>query len=111
MEKLFLPGIVILIIAILFKIFPPKKANWIYGYRTSSAMKNQETWNEANKYSANLLLLSGFVTLIAGIMCYYYPNKNSINLVATSFVVMVIITISMTEIHLKKTFNKEGNRK
>jgi uncharacterized membrane protein len=52
-------------LAIAFKVFPPKKINYLYGYRTSSSMKNIENWNLANKYSANLMLIFFLLLLLA----------------------------------------------
>jgi uncharacterized membrane protein len=52
------------VIVFVFKIFPPKKINYLYGYRTSSSMKNIENWNLANKYSANLMLPTMLLLLL-----------------------------------------------
>lgn len=52
------------VIAIVFKVLPPKKINYLYGYRTSNSMKNIENWNLANKYSANLMLISMLLLLL-----------------------------------------------
>jgi uncharacterized membrane protein len=35
-------GVVILIVGIILLLFPPKEINNIYGYRTSSSMRNKE---------------------------------------------------------------------
>ncbi len=112
MEKLFLPGVIILVVALLYKFFPPKRQNWIYGYRTSTSMKNEETWNEANKYAANLMVIISIATIIIGSLVYIlFPLKTGINLLGISLVSMLILIIVLTEIHLKNIFDKEGNRK
>jgi uncharacterized membrane protein len=112
MEKLFLPGVIILVVALLYKFFPPKRQNLIYGYRTSSAMKNQETWNEANKYAANLMVLISIAIIIIGSLSYILLSlKTGINLLGISIVFMLILTIVLTELRLKSIFDKEGNRK
>ncbi|AIY79020.1 SdpI family protein [Clostridium cagae] len=36
-------GIIFIIIGFIFKAFPPKKINSIFGYRTLLSMKNQDT--------------------------------------------------------------------
>jgi hypothetical protein len=38
-----------------FKVFPEKKINYLYGYRTSSSMKNCQSGIWQNKFSANLI--------------------------------------------------------
>ncbi|MFF2912422.1 SdpI family protein [Paenibacillus sp. NPDC057934] len=40
---------------------PPKKINSLYGYRTKRSMKNQLLWDEANRYSAELMIRYGLV--------------------------------------------------
>jgi uncharacterized membrane protein len=52
-------------LAIAFKVLPPKNINDLYGYRTSSSMKNIENWNLANKYSTNLMLIFFLLLLLA----------------------------------------------
>ena len=44
-----------LIIFIIYFLYPPKKINYLYGYRTKQSMLNNETWTFANKYAAKLL--------------------------------------------------------
>lgn len=56
-------GIICIIIGFIFKAFPPQKINSIFGYKTILSMKNQDTWNEAHKYSANTLVTLGFIVV------------------------------------------------
>jgi len=75
--KFLVPTGIIVIVAIIFMLFPPKKINSLYGYRTPHSMKNQQTWEEANKYSAKLLLLTGLISTLLGVIAYFF-YKNSI---------------------------------
>lgn len=43
---------------------PPEKINYIYGYRTSMSMKNQETWDFAHRYCGKLWLILGWFMII-----------------------------------------------
>lgn len=45
--------------------FPPKKINFLYGYRTNASMKTQERWDFAQKYAAKEMMITGLV--LAGI--------------------------------------------
>ncbi len=59
MEKIILvlqiPVIVISIVAfVILRLFPPRKINRLYGYRTKRSMQNQKKWDFAQKYSADL---------------------------------------------------------
>lgn len=45
---------------------PPPNINWMYGYRTQRSMKNQETWEFAQRHFGNICfrLGTGFVLLV-----------------------------------------------
>ena len=45
-------------------IFPPKRVNYIYGYRTSSSMKSHERWKFAQSYSRKLMIKYGISMLV-----------------------------------------------
>jgi len=64
MELPFVLGLILLIVNVIFYFFPPKKINYLYGYRTSNSMRNQETWNFAQRYAA-IRGLQGSVFLLA----------------------------------------------
>jgi len=64
-------GIIFMIAAIVMYVFPPKKINALYGYRTSSSMKSEERWHFAQRFStlkmaqgSVFLLLSSFLGLL-----------------------------------------------
>ncbi|GAA0071176.1 SdpC immunity protein SpdL [Clostridium sardiniense] len=104
-------GIVCIIIGFIFKAFPPQKINGIYGYRTPSSMKNQDTWNESQKYSANALIILGFIYLALGFLLSHLFEDISIVYENIIILIGVIIMILLDEVHLKKVFNKDGSRK
>ncbi|MEQ6121436.1 SdpI family protein [Reichenbachiella sp. MALMAid0571] len=108
----FMIGPLLLLLSIVFKLFPPKKINYLYGYRTKRSMKNQETWDEANRYSFNLMIPIGIITtLLQGIFYFTLGSKNAVAIASAVMVVLLLITIPMTENHLKKNFDNEGKRK
>ena len=75
-------------------------------------MKNQETWDESNRYSINLMISIGIITtLVQGIFYFALGPKNAVAIATAVMVVLLLITIRMTENHLKKMFDKEGKRK
>lgn len=91
------------------RLFLPKKINSIWGYRTILSMKNQDTWNEAHKYSANAFIVLGFVFVplqfVLSELNISYGYEKIVLLVC--FVIMIILN----EVHLKKVFNNDGSRK
>jgi uncharacterized membrane protein len=105
-------GIIFCILGLISKIFPPKKINWIYGYRTSSSMKNIDTWNVANKYSTELMLMEGIVLTIVGVVTLFISDTGVAGAIMAIGLVLLstIILIVATEKHLKKVFDKDGNR-
>jgi len=108
-------GIVITVIAIIFKKFPPKKINMWYGYRSETSVENQEAWDAGQIYSSRLMLIEGIILIIAGVifgvMSAEMENKIK-NIILISFVavvipVMFIWLIVATEIYLNKNFGKK----
>jgi uncharacterized membrane protein len=89
------------VIAIIFKVVPPKKINYLYGYRTSNSMKNIENWNLANKYSANLMLISMLLLFIVSYIL------ELLNIEATNWLIGLLllslgIMIFLTEKKIKQ---------
>ena len=106
-----LVGIICIVAGFIFKAFPPRKTNFIYGYRTLLSMKNQDTWNEAQKYSANSFLILGFIYVALEFVLNYLIKNISMGyqniIVLIGFVIMIVVD----EVHLRKIFNKDGSRK
>ncbi len=55
----FLTGIIFVVTALITLRFPPKKINYLYGYRTTASMKNQQVWDFAQRYSGIKMVQSG----------------------------------------------------
>lgn len=45
-------------------LFPPKSANWFYGYRTTRSMKNQTNWDYAQKMGAKLMIQFSLINFV-----------------------------------------------
>ena len=48
----------------IFMLFPPRKPNAFYGYRSRLSRKTEETWRFAQKYSARSLAAAGLICLL-----------------------------------------------
>src|ERR1700754_2388010 len=81
-------GMILLIIGSIQHYFPPKKINNWYGYRTPSAQRNQQTWDEANRYSANYMIKCGITLVIIGLLIACV-----LNIIAPPIKVRAIVTI------------------
>ena len=96
----------------------PQNINYIFGYRTSRSMKNDDTWQFAHEHCGRLWWKIGLIMLIPTILVhipFYNSNENTIGLLAsiimTVQVAVLLLSIIPTEIALKKTFNDDGTRK
>ena len=96
----------------------PKDINYIFGYRTTRSMKNEDTWRFAHEYCGRLWWRIGLIMLIPTVLVhipFYNSSKDTIGIVATIVMtvqlIVLIASIFPTEIALKKAFNDDGTRK
>ncbi|MGC6428791.1 MAG: SdpI family protein [Flavobacteriales bacterium] len=105
-------GPLLLLFSIIYYYFPPKNINALYGHRTNMSMKNQDTWNEANKRSTKSMFWSSTYTCIiqiTGIILGF--NNEKLILYSTIFLVAsLVIGVIKVENQLKNIFDKDGNR-
>lgn len=69
-------GICFIVFGLIMYIFPPKKINGLYGYRTASSMESQTKWDFSQKYSAKLMVIIG---IVLSIISFYRPYLNLSN--------------------------------
>ncbi len=101
-----------------FKNNPPDKINWIYGYRTKMSTKNKDTWIFAHKKMGNLWFKTGTIMAIISTFCMLpFVSRDSQTVgsvggtIMTIQIVFLIIPIFFVEMALKKTFDKDGNKR
>jgi len=101
-----------LLLSFYFKKNPPKTINSWYGYRTHSSTKNQNTWDEANRFSGQTMVrLSILYCLISLILYFKVGGQSSFQLSGMILAALSVSTLIFTEVHLKKMFDKEGKPK
>lgn len=108
---------IMIIIGVLWRKHYPKTINWIYGYRTFRAMKSQEVWEFAHRFSGKMMLRSGVAMMIFSAALLYMLVKFDGNSTLDSLFrvwlpiqpVVFVVPIATTEIALNKNFDKEGN--
>lgn len=92
-----------LVLAFLFKRFPPKKINHWYGYRTPRSMRSNEAWDCANTYSANAIVIVSGLTCVVQIITFSLMDfKTSIITSAIFLSIALVAVIPLTELELKK---------
>ena len=96
----------------------PKDINWIFGYRTTMSMKNEDTWAFAHKVAGAFWLKWGWITLVITVVTMLLIlNKSNEVISVVGCIVMfaqmipLIAVIPHTEKALRNTFDKAGNRK
>jgi len=108
-----LVGLVMLIAGYIQKASPPKKVNELYGYRTQSSMRNQQTWDLGNSYAAQLMINMGFIAIVIGLLLTRVIDMKHEYFMGVATVVaaiaIAIILRQATENKLKNTFDKDGN--
>ena len=92
---------ILLIVSLIFKFFPPKKVNKIYGYRTPKSMKNEDNWKLANDYSSTFMSFSSAILLLLSIGFNYIIPQYTLVITVTLLICIIGLMIYMTETKLK----------
>lgn len=96
----------------------PKEINGIIGYRTSMSMMNKDTWKFAHQYCGKLWYRFGLLLLpvtVIAMLCVLGKTEDEVGTVGgvVCFLQMIPLVGSIipTEKALRRTFDKDGNRK
>ncbi len=97
---------------------PPKTINSGFGYRTTMSMKNQDTWQFAQRYSGRLWYWLGLILLPLAVIPMLFVFDKGIDEIGSvglfigfGQVVPMLGTIIPTALALRKNFDKNGRRK
>jgi uncharacterized membrane protein len=107
----------LILVGVWFRNMLPDKPNWVVGYRSTLSMKNKETWLFAHAYSGRIILVLGIIMALISIGVAVFSDIGRLSFdvvlgVGTSAVVLaLLIAIILTEIALRKKFDKNGKRK
>ena len=106
--------LIFLVVGVVFWMYPPKKINEFYGYRTTRSRKSQEAWDFAQRYSAKLMTILGLAALIVAAAAHLFRNSLCVNsdhlmlydngITAVLVVMLVLPIIVLTELELRKRF-------
>ncbi|UKT62157.1 SdpI family protein [Pedobacter mucosus] len=99
-----LTSIFFLLAGVWILIFPPKRINSFYGYRTRNSMKSQSSWNFAQRFSGWEITRWGIILLICSLVGLEYDlGENLETLIGISiFVAVIVMFILRTEQAIKK---------
>lgn len=100
----------------LFVKNPPSEINDGFGYRTSMSSKNEETWDFAHRYSGKVWLYLGIINIIVSLPIFIiFKDSGKIDDIVAYVmyigIFLLLLVIPITEIKLRKVFDKNGQRK
>ncbi|MCL2425789.1 MAG: SdpI family protein [Oscillospiraceae bacterium] len=99
-----------------FSVAGPKKINFVMGYRTPMSMKNLDTWKFGNIYAGKMMWHTGVALLIGSLIALFVVIGSNAAIVRNVGIIIIIIhaimiigTVILTEIALRKNFDHQGN--
>lgn len=115
--SLLLPGILI-VLGLVWGKHAPKKVNYVMGYKTTLAQKNDITWNFAQKYWAKQCLYFGLPLPIPSVLILFLFRNSGDDTLGDVLIVIVglqllafVLTIIPTEIALHSHFDENGRKR
>ena len=110
----YISTLILTAVGVVFWMYPPKKINEFYGYRTTRSCKSQEAWDFAQKYSAKMMTVLGLVALAVASIAHWLRSRLCLNseyvmlydigITAVLVVMVVLPLIVLTELELRKRF-------
>ena len=110
----YISALTLTVVGLVFWMYPPKKINEFYGYRTTRSRKSQEAWEFAQRYSAKLMTMFGLAALIVAVAAHLFRNSLCINSdylmlydICITLLLPIIVAkppIILTELELRKRF-------
>ena len=107
----YINALILTVVGVVFWMYPPKKINEFYGYRTTRSRKSQEAWDFAQRYSAKLMTLFSFAALLVAEVTHWLRNSLCINseclmlydigIIVVLPIIVVIPPIVLTELKLR----------
>ena len=99
-------GPIFMLAGLVMMYFSPKEINALYGYRTSSSMKNQERWDFAQNYSARELIKFGGILLLTSGLGFVFEFSDEIAVIVGLglMIAMVVVLFIRVEKAIKKRF-------
>ena len=102
----------LLLISFIAKKIPPKFSDKSYGYRTRLSTKDEEIWDEANRYCSNLFFMYCVIFAAVDFFCYLFiEGPLSLLLPFFLFMLLLITLIFSTDYHIKKFDKKRKENK
>ena len=113
MFTIYIIPLMIIIVGYLMYKYPPKKINWIVGYRTPKSMQNEKSWKLANMLCGRLWIYTGLVLFAMSLVISILEYAKLIVITETilAIVVLIQVVIIILPIFLVERKLKRGNIK
>ena len=91
-----LTGFIFIVAGFIQYKFPPKSINAFYGYRTNKSMRNQKSWDFAQLYSSKLMMKSGLMLILIGVVALIYTPHETIGaIIAVGLLIATVVTLAL----------------
>lgn len=102
-------GLIFFLAGYVQQLFPPKKINHLYGYRTATSMQSQESWDFAQQYSAKKMMIMGAYIFALGLLSCIIDLQPlwSVGIALTIMIISPLLMLFKVESELKKHFPKK----
>ena len=101
-------GLMLLLAALILKIFPPQKINHFYGYRSPASRKSLKHWKFAQIFAARELSRVSLILISLGILGLFSTTDPRLGAIAAGFIIIIFIAylIYKVELAIKKKFKE-----
>ena len=87
-------GLILLLVAIFTFLFPAKKENFIYGYRTDRSMRNRANWKFAQSLLPPMFLRLALYQFGLAVLWYFVPRQSELISMAV-FLIFLVLTFAL----------------
>lgn len=95
-------SIIILAVSLIYFFFPPKKINYLYGYRTARSMKSDNRWEIANKLAPKMMIALSLFDAVLGYVVADILNYDFLYLFTVLLIIEFILLFYIIERKLAK---------
>lgn len=106
-------GPIFLIAGFILLKYPPKELNWVYGYRTKRSMRDKESWDFAQRYSAFRMMLYGFLLTLCSLAGFVFHPEEETGIfigLALMLLMVVLLVVDVERALIKKFGSSSGKQ-
>ena len=105
-HTIFIIPLLITFVGFLMYKNPPKKINWLIGYRTIKSMKNEKIWKKANQYCGKLWIKFGIIMLLVSSLLFSLIYFKILPLTETIIATIIFIQVAILVLSISIVENK-----